>query len=271
MLSFLVGSLYIADFDNDVIRKAKNSSGTYYLSTVMGGGSSSDGTSATSIQLNGPTGLLLDSGGNLYVTGFYNHVIKKLSAASNSFPTIAPTSSYQTPAPTSTPVLSVVAGTSGVEGTDGDWDDATSVELKDPTSIAFDTDGNLYIADYSRIRKVSASTGIITTVAGVYNTGITQGSDNSVATSAVFCSTYGIALDSSDNLYITDDVCHSVRKLTVSSDAISTIAGSNDADVYGIAYGDGGQATSARLCAPTGIALDSSGILFSQILIDISS
>ena len=113
----------------------------------------------------------------------------------------------------------------------------------------------MYIADYLnvRIRKVTISTGIILTIAG---TGTSSYSgDNGPATSATLTRPNGIALDSSGNVYIADTGNQVIRKITVSTGIISTIVGIGTA-TYG---GDGGLATSAELCNPTGVAIDSSG------------
>ncbi len=115
--------------------------------------------------------------------------------------------------------------------------------------------GNVYIADYfnSRIRKVTVSTGIITTIAG---TGASSYSgDNGQATSAAVFYPEGLNLDSSGNVYIADSGNNRIRKVTVSTGIITSIAGTGT----GSYSGDNGQATSAAVYAPSGVALDSSG------------
>ena len=135
----------------------------------------------------------------------------------------------------------------------------------------------MYIGDTSnhRIRKVTVSTGIITTIAGT-GTGTYSG-DGAAATSATLKNPYGVAVDSSGNhlyrhsntrrltshlhhvgnVYISDNGNHHVRKITVSTSIITNIAGSGTGTYQ--SGGDGGQATSAGLNGPTGITLDSSG------------
>ncbi len=114
----------------------------------------------------------------------------------------------------------------------------------------------MYIADTynNRVRKVTVSTGIITTIAGSSTSGGYSG-DNGPATSAALNIPFGVSLDATGNLYIVDTVNNRVRKVTVSSGVISTLAG-NGARGYS---GDGGAATSAALYFPQGVALDSSG------------
>ena len=109
--------------------------------------------------------------------------------------------------------------------------------------------GHLYI---HRIRKITVSTGIISTVAGT-DTASYSG-DGGQATSATLNEPIGVALDSSGNVYIGDKENYRVRKVTVSTGIISTIAGTG---VYSFS-GDGGPATSATL-RPFDLALDSAG------------
>ena len=115
--------------------------------------------------------------------------------------------------------------------------------------------GNIYIADNgnSRIRKVTVSTGIISTIAG---TGTPDYSgDNGAATSATLNYPYGVVLDTAGNVYIADTGNHRIRKVTISTGIITTFAGTGT-----ISYsGDNGPATSATLNYPYGVAVDSAG------------
>jgi enoyl-[acyl-carrier-protein] reductase (NADH) len=115
----------------------------------------------------------------------------------------------------------------------------------------------VYIADLGnqRIRKVTVSTGIITTIAGNGGTGSYSG-DNGPATSAEFYDLYGVAVDLSGNVYTADTRNHRIRKITISSGIITTIAGSSTGGGYS---GDNGQATAATLNYPHGVAVDLSG------------
>ena len=137
---------------------------------------------------------------------------------------------------------------------------------------------NIYVADYTnhRIRKVTVSTSIITTIAG---TGTSSYSgDNGAATSAALKNPIAVALDLSGsaniitltqllfsladtlgNVYIADSSNNRIRKITVSTGIITTIAGSSTSSSYS---GDGGAATSAALNSPSGVAVDSSGRRF---------
>ncbi len=101
---------------------------------------------------------------------------------------------------------------------------------------------------------MTLSTGIITTIAGT-GTGGYSG-DNGAATSAALNNPHGVALDSSGNIYIADHSSNRIRKVTVSTGIISTIAGTGLSGYSG----DGGAATSAKMTNPVGVALDSAGI-----------
>ena len=116
--------------------------------------------------------------------------------------------------------------------------------------------GNVYIADFTnnRIRKITISTGIISTIAGTGTGGF--GGDGGQATAASLYYPIGVALDSSGNLYIADYFNHRIRKIIVSYSIITTIAGTGSASYSG----DNGQATSAALYCPFGVTIDSSGI-----------
>lgn len=226
------GNIYIADNGNHCIRKITASTGT--ISTVAGNGSagfSGDGADATLARLYAPYDVTVDSFGNLYIADVSNNRIRKVTA--------------------STGIMSTVAGT-GTAGFSGDGAAATSAKLYQPFSVAVDDAGNLYIADANnqRIRKVSASTGIITTIAGT-GTAAYSG-DGSAATSAQFNTPYSIALDKSNNIYISDFMNNRVRKINASTGIVSTIAGTG---VSGYS-GDGGPATSARISYAKGIFVD---------------
>ncbi|TMI03402.1 MAG: hypothetical protein E6H43_04475, partial [Betaproteobacteria bacterium] len=150
------------------------------INTVAGGGAG-DGGDATIANLNSPASVAVDSSGNLYIADLGNERIRKIAAA--------------------TGIITTVAG-NGVFGFAGDGGAATNANLSVPTGVAVDASGNLYIADNSnhRIRKVTAATGIITTVAG--NGSPSFAGDGGAATSASLNSPSGVALDASGNLYI---------------------------------------------------------------------
>jgi hypothetical protein len=225
------GNLLIADYGNNRVRKV-TPAGT--ISTVAGtgaGGFSGDGGPATSAQLDGPSGVAVDAGGNLLIADYGNHRVRKV-----------------TPAGT----ISTVAG-DGTFGFSGDGGPATSAQL-DPAAMAVDAGGNLLIADYvnHRVRKVTPA-GTISTVAGDGTFGFSG--DGGPATSAELSYPAGVAVDAGGNLLIADLRNYRVRRVTPAG-TISTVAGTG---AYGFG-GDGGPATSAQL-TPAGVAVDASGNL----------
>jgi hypothetical protein len=196
-----------------------------------------DGGAATSARLYYPTGVAVDSAGNIYIADRDDERIRKVTA--------------------STGIITTVAG-NGTVGYSGDGGAATSAEINLPWSVAVDSTGNIYFADYgnSRIRKVTVSTGIITTVAGNGTAGYSG--DGGAATSAKINYPEGVTVDSSGNIYIADYNNNRVRKVTVSTGKISTVAGNGTQGFSG----DGGAATSAEMYAPGSVALDSSGNIY---------
>jgi len=232
------GNLFIADQNNHRIRKVDASTGV--ISTVAGNGIfgfNGDGGPATLARLDGPVGVAVDNEGNLFIADINNHRIRKVDA--------------------STGVISTVAG-NGARGFSGDGGPAISAQLHAPYDVAFDSSGNLFIADMSnnRIRKVDATTGIISTVAGNGIDGFSG--DGGLATQASLDRPFGVAVDSSGTLFIADTDNHRVRKVDATTGIISTVAGDG---TFGFS-GDGSPATLARLNSPSEVAFDSSGNLF---------
>lgn len=241
------GNLYLADSGNNRIRKTDIATGI--ITTVAGNGAvgySGDGGPATAASLYFPTGITIDSYGNIYFADSGNNRIRKVNIDTGIIITVAGNGSR------------LYAG-----GLSGDGGPATSALLSSPKGIALDRAGNIFIADCynDRIRKVTAATGIITTVTGNGNNS-TQSSysgDGGPATSATVAGPTDIALDSAGNLYIADTDDGLIRKITAATGIISTVAGNYSAAGYS---GDGGLATSARLYSPSGITVDNDGNLY---------
>lgn len=229
----ITGNVYIADTVDNVVRKVSVNG---IITTIAGNGLqgySDDGGSATTGSLNQPVGVVLDAPGDLYIADSLNNRIRKVSTSG---------------------IITTVAG-NGTPGYSGDGGPATSTELYNPSGIAIDASGNLYIADASnlRIRKVAAS-GIITTVAGNGTSGYTG--DGGLATNAQFKSVDAVAVDTLGNLYIADTNNHCVRKVAPNG-IVSTVAGGGS-----IYPDDGLPATSVALNSPNGVAVDASNNLY---------
>ena len=233
-VSTLGSDSYIADYNNQRVRRV-NSSGT--ISTFAGNGTqgySGDGGAATSATLNGPAGIELDAAGNIYIADSRNSVIRKV-----------------TPSGT----ISTFAGT-GSAGYSGDGGAASLAKLSTPVRLDFDPDGNLYVADTGSdtVRKISPG-GTITTVAGTGTSGYSG--DGGAATAARLNEPRGVAFDRSGNVYIADSGNNRIRKVTAAG-TISTIAGTGT----GGYSGNGGAATSAQINDPSGLGIDSTGTIF---------
>ena len=244
-----VGDLYVSDSDNCRIRKITTAG---IISTVAGNSTSilvpggedggsytfcfydGDGGTATSAHLNHPTGVAVDSAGNLYIADTNNNRIRKVTTAG---------------------IISTVAGNGTYFGGGGDGGPATSAQLSNPSSVAIHSEGNLYIADTynNRIRKVTTA-GTISTVAG--NGTVGYSGDGGVATSAQLYSPWGIAVDSAGNLYISDTYNNRIRKVTTAG-TISTVAGGGNGG-----FGDGGPATLAQLYYPSDVAITPAGSIY---------
>ena len=185
--------------------------------------------------------------------------------------TVEPTS-YPSLSPNSIVIITTVAGV-GTDGYGGDNGAATSANIYTPSGIVIDSSGNIYVSDSgnNRIRKITKSTGIITTFAGTGSP--SYSGDNEAATGATLSHPTGLGLDILGsklylnfdfynlglfflgNIYISDTNNNCIRKITVSTSIITTVAGSSTSAGYS---GDNGQATAATFDTIVGIALDSS-------------
>ncbi|MGB6830352.1 MAG: FG-GAP-like repeat-containing protein [Terracidiphilus sp.] len=233
------GNLYISDEYNNVVRKV--TAGTGIISTVAGIGTpgySGDGGLAANAQFNGPGPMAMDTAGNLYIADLNNSVIRKIAAG--------------------TGLITTYAGDPNAT-TWGDGGLATSAEISPPGSLAIDTAGNLYIAEpyLETIRKITAATGIISTVAGNGSYGFSG--DGGSALKAGFAFPYGVAVDSAGDLFIADTDDNVIRNVKASTGIISTVVGLWGNPGFS---GDGGPAASAQLNSPQDVAVDTSGNLY---------
>jgi hypothetical protein len=243
-------NLYITDANNNRIRKVNSE--THVITTVAGdgiAGFSGDGGPATSAELNFPDGVALDGAENVYIGDARNNRIRKLNVT--------------------TGVITTVAG-NGTSGFSGDGVLATNAGLNFPSRPTLDSLGNMYVADYlnNRVRRIDASTNIITTVAGNGLAGYSG--DGGLASSASLNGPLSVTVDRAGNVYIGDINNERIRVVNMTSNptsllgvaiqpgSIQTVAG-NGIPGY---FGDGGPATNAQLNFPTGLLIDNQGNLY---------
>ena len=234
------GNLFIADYYNNVIRIVAGNSGDIGTSVgIAGTGSySGDGGPAFMAHLNGPETPLFDGAGNLLFVDGNNFVVRKVNGI-NGF-------------------ISTVGGNAS-PGYSGDGGIATGATFNNPFAMAIGNTGDIYIADFSNnvIRRISAQTGIITTVAGGSVGGFSG--DGGPATSAQLSQPTMIAIDPAGNLYTSDDN-DVIREVSSATGTINTVVG--DADLGGEFSGDGGPALNAGLNGVEGVAFDPAGNLY---------
>ena len=206
---------------------------TAVVTTLAGSGvaGSANGTGA-SATFNGPVGLAVDSAGNYYVADYGSHKIRKI---------------------TPTGVVTTLAGSGTAGSADGTGSAAT---FNHPIGVAVDSQGNVYIAEYSshKIRKVTTG-GVVTTLAGTGAAGSADGS----AAAATFYNPVGVAVDVYGNVYVGDYNSNKIRKITTGG-VVSTLAGS------GVAGSVDGTGSSATFDHPQSVAVTMSGdVIVSEI------
>ena len=289
------GDLYIAEQDNRIRFVSAATGNTSTVAGTGDFPSSGDGAPPSLAQFGGNWGLAADTSGNLYIADYESHRIREIAAATGLISTFAgtgaPEDSGDGEAATSAGVfpyvvavdsstspatvylgdyakvrkvapsgtISSVAGTGEPGLYSGEGEAATSAVLGFLIAgVAVDSSHNVYISDWAnnRVLKVTASTGIITTVAGTGTAG--YNGDNKPGTSAEVNSPAGLAVDTKGNLYIADYQNCRVRDVNLTSGTISTIAGTGTCATSG----DNGAATSASILNPQGLALDGNGNLY---------
>lgn len=217
------------------------------ISTVAGNGTcgySGDGGPATSAEINSPIAIALDISGNLYIADRANFRIRKVT-----------TPNALTPGTISTVAGNGIQICCGQSMSYGDGGAPTSAEFSTIQGVAVDPQGNLYVSDETanRIRKVTASTGIINTVVGNGTAGYSG--DGGLATSAEISHPANVVSDAAGNIYLFDSGNARIRKVLASTQIITTIAGDGSSGFSG----DGGAATSAEIWNAPGLAVDPIG------------
>ena len=278
------GNVYVADASNHTIRKITPSGAVTTLAGSAGHPGSTDGTGSAA-RFSSPGGVAVDSDGIVYVADSYNHTIRKITpggtvitwvgSAGNAGSTngvggearfespygvavdsagnvyVADTSNHTirkiTPAAEVT-TLAGLAGTSGIANGTG-----SAARFNTPTGVAVDSAGRVYVADTSNhaIRMI-ATNGVVTTWAGAVGT---SGTSNGTGTSARFNQPFAVWVTGTGLAYVADSGNHTIRKITAAR-AVSTFAGS--AGNSGSVDGTG---SAARFYTPTGVAVDSAGII----------
>ena len=268
------GNVLIADSFNDRLRVVAAITGTFYgqsmtsgdIYTIAGNGTqgySGDGSVATSAELYEPSGIGVDSSGNILIADYGNLRIRVVATATGTFYGRAMTKGD----------IYTIAGDGG-EGYGGDGGVATSAPLDYPSGVAVDASGNALIADYfnNRIRVVATATGTfygqsmtkgdIYTLAGGGSSGL---GDGGPATSAELSTPYSVVVDASGDVLIADSDNYRLREVAASTGTLDgqpmtkgdiyTVAGNGASSEYS---GDSGPATSAQLSSPAGTAIDAS-------------
>ncbi|MEW5974450.1 MAG: putative Ig domain-containing protein [Acidobacteriota bacterium] len=230
----LAGNIFVSDFEQARILKLAPTGEVTAAAGTGTAGFSGDGGPAAQARVDRPAGLVFDAAGNLYFADMGNQRVRRVSVIGT---------------------VSTVAGT-GRQGSRGDGGVAAAAELSNPWGLAFDHQGNLYIADSGnhRVRKVTPA-GIISTVAGTGTAGFSG--DGGPAVAAQLSGPLGVAADRLGNLYIADSDNHRIRRVSPSG-SIVTIAGNGRTEFSG----DGGPATAASLQYPFGVTVDSTGRVF---------
>ena len=202
---------------------------TTYAGATTGGLTDGTGTAA---RFAGPAGMVGDGNGNMYITDQLTGAIRKMVVSTGVVTTLA-------------------GGQLGSGFADGT---GTAATFNQPQGIAYDGQGNLYVSDgaNNEIRKIVIATAAVTTFAG----STTAGSADGIGTAASFHTPHGITYDGNGNLYVADQVNNEIRKIVLSTGAVTTVAGSTSSG-----YADG-IGTVARFNNPYGIVCDSRGNLY---------
>ena len=226
-----VGNVFVADSGNDTIRKVTPAGVVTTLAGLAGSPGTTDGTGSAA-RFSVPSGVAVDRAGNIFVAAFWNHTIRKV-----------------TPAGTVTTLAGLAGSQGSADGT------GSAARFSGPSGVAVDCAGNVYVADKwnNTIRKVT-SAGVVTTLAGLagsWGSGV-----DGTGSAARFWNPAGVAVDSAGNVYVTDNLNNSIRKVTVAGE-VTTLAG--QAGGPGSADGTG---SAARFSAPFGVAVDGAGNVY---------
>ncbi len=218
------GTVYVADSDNNAIRKITSDAVVTTFAGGTYGGTNGTGTGASFAY---PRGVAVDAAGVVYVADTNNNTIRMI-----------------TPAGVVTTLAGGVSGNADATGTDA--------RFNNPEGIAVDSGGTVYVADTSNyaIRKITAG-GVVTTLAGG-----SYGSADGTGTAARFAGPTGIAVDGSGQVFVSDTNNQTIRKIT-SAGVVTTLAG-----LHGVTGMADGQGSDARFYYPQGVGADADGNVY---------
>ena len=283
------GDYFIADSGNNLVRKVTAAGAISTFAGTGAAGYTGDNGQAAAATLNAPSAVAVDAAGNVYIADTGNDVVRIVSTAGviTTFITgltapsglvvdpitqvlfIADTGSntvrqYSTATRSLTTVVGNGTACATTTAACGDSGAALAANLNKPTGVAFDVNGNLFIADSgdNRIREVNTSNGTITTVVGTGAAGYTG--DGAAALSATLNNPSSLVFDASGDIYIADQGNNVIRFVGGGTSNISTLVGNGTActTTPSPACGDGGPANVSALSAPRGVALDNLGNVY---------
>jgi sugar lactone lactonase YvrE len=224
------GTMFVVDTENDTLRTMTSSAVVTTLAGMAGRVNTADGLGANA-RFDDPFAAAVDANGVVYVADSAAHVIRRIGADG---------------------AVTTYAGTPGAYGID----DGTGFNARfySPTGVAVDSAGTVYVADggNSTVRKIALG-GIVTTFAG---TGRARGSADGTGAQARFEQPFGIAVDPSGNVYVSDSMANTIRKISPAG-VVTTLAGRAGSAGTTDAVG-----TSARFTVPYAVAVDSSGTVY---------
>jgi uncharacterized repeat protein (TIGR01451 family) len=223
-------TVYVADTYNSTIRKTTSNGVVTTFAGTAGVAGSADGT-GNAAQFHYPHGVAADKAGNFYVADSSNSTIRKITSAG---------------------VVTTLAGTAGVIGSaDGT---GSAAQFYYPFAVAVDGNGNVYVADTNNytVRKITPA-GVVTTLAGLAGN---HDYRDGTGSNAGFGNLFGIAADSTGNVYVADNTYSTIRKITAAG-VVTTLAGAP-----GISGSADGTGSAAQFYSPRGIAVDSAKNLY---------
>ena len=235
------GNLFIADNGNNRVRRID--AVTHLISTVAGiagtGGYTADAVAATTSKLNSPIGIAVDASGNIFVGDQNNNRIRRIDG--------------------STGIITTIAG-NGTAGFSADGSVAVSAMINQPRGVAVNSAGDVYFSEggftATRVRVVSGTTGIMSTIAGNGTAGYLA--DGVLANTTEINNPRGVYVDALNNVYIADMGNNRIRRVDATTGFISTVAGTGT----GGAGTDGVAATTSKINAPSDVKFDAAGNMY---------